>query len=192
MKIRATPRTLDPTRLKKVVSKEKIQSEIIKMASRLNQRFCNETIVIIGILNGAFMFLSDLSRHLSMPNVVDFVAFSSYQNYEALNKASHDKDLKYDVSGEHVVIIEDMVDSGDTMHTFLEILKSRNPKSVSICLVTGFTSNLREEYVYMREMTEYLVEHPEGYVVGYGFDDDEYLRGAEDLYVVKEEKLGEL
>ena len=188
MKIRATPRILDPSRLTKVVSKEKIQSEIVKMASRLNKRFGNETIVLVGILNGAFMFLSDLSRQLTMPNVVDFVAFNSYQNNEKMGKASYDKDLKYDVTGQHVVIVEDMVDSGATMHHFLEILKSRNPKSVSLCLVTGFTPNLKEEYGYMKGMADYLVEYPKGFLVGYGFDDDEYLRGAEDLYIIRKEE----
>ena len=184
MKISKTPSTLDPNRLTKVVSKEKIQQEIEKMAARLNERFKDETVVLVGVLNGAYMFLSDLCRRLTMPNVIDFVAFSSYQNNLKMDTPELGKDLKYDVEGQHVVVVEDMIDTGSTMHNFLQMLKLKKPKSVTICLVSGFTPNLEKGFEYMKDMSQYLVEYPMGYLVGYGFDDGEFLRNKEDIYLI--------
>ncbi|MBP8933762.1 MAG: hypoxanthine phosphoribosyltransferase, partial [Candidatus Atribacteria bacterium] len=117
-----------------LISREEIQSRVIELAKQISNDYTNKEIRAVGILRGAFIFMSDLIRNISVPVSVDFMSISSYGNgNESCGVIRILKDLDKPVYNKHVLIIEDIVDTGLTLQHLKEVLTIREPASLKVC-----------------------------------------------------------
>ena len=158
-----TPETL--------ISEETILARVEELASRISLDYADKgEIVLIGVLKGAFIFLADLSRRLSIPRHIEFIAVSSYEHGSVRSGAVRlVMDVRRSIEGKHVLVVEDIVDTGHTLHYLIDMLKSRNPASVKTC------SLLHKEHKTEVDIDiDYLgFSIGDEWVVGYGLDYDE-------------------
>mgnify|MGYP000431814887 CR=1 FL=1 len=137
--------------------------------------------LLLGVLNGSFIFAADLMRMLTIESEVSFVKMASYEGTSSTGSVKKLLGLNEDIKGRTVVIVEDIVDSGLTMERMLEYLKEFNPAEIHICTLLLKPDNLKRkldiEYVAM--------EIPNDFIVGYGLDYDGLGRNLRDIYVVK-------
>jgi len=143
-----------------------IQKRVQEMAAQINKDFANiERLYMIGILKGAFIFMADLTRHLTIPHVVDFMALSSYGKTTTIGEVRILMDLREPIDGQHVMIVEDIVDSGITLKYLHKILKDRNPASLHTCVLVR---KKRDNGVFPFDYVGF--EIPDVWVGGYGLD----------------------
>jgi hypoxanthine phosphoribosyltransferase len=151
-----------------IVSEDKIQARISELAAQISQDYAgNGQLIIIGILKGAFIFLADLTRRLTIPHRIDFMALSSYgQTATTTGAVRIIMDLRVDIEGRHVLVIEDIIDSGYTLHYLLDMLRARQPASLKSCILLS-----KPERRKVNVPMDYLgFEIPDVWVVGYGLD----------------------
>lgn len=150
-----------------LVSSEAIQKRVKEMADQISHDFRDvERLYIIGILKGAFIFLADLTRQLSIPHVVDFMALSSYGRTTESGAVRILMDLREPIEGQHVLIVEDIVDTGHTLTYLHHILWGRNPASLHTC---ALVRKLRDQAD--APPVDYIgFDIPDVWVVGYGLD----------------------
>lgn len=151
-----------------IVSREEIQARVNELAAQVSADYAdNGQLVIVGILKGAFVFLADLARRLTVPHRVDFMALSSYgQTATTTGAVRIIMDLRVDIEGRHVLIVEDIIDSGYTLHYLLDVLRTRNPASLRACVLLSKPDRRQVEVP-----VGYLgFEIPDVWVVGYGLD----------------------
>ena len=168
-----------------LVSEEQIQTRVREMAAQISEEYAGEgSIVLIGILKGSFMFTADLARHLTIPHYIDFMALSSYGNSAVSGAVRILLDLRADIYKKHVLIIEDIVDSGNTIDYLYTVLKTRKPASIKTCTLT------KKEGKAMDTHIDYLgFEIPDVWVVGYGLDFAERHRTWPFIAELKQENL---
>lgn len=167
-----------------LISPEKIQTRIRELGAEISQDYKDEEIVIVCILKGAFLFTSDLCRSVNVPQVMDFMAVSSYgDSTTSSGIVKIDKDLSESIEGKHVLIVEDIIDSGLTLSYIQKILTDRNPASIKICVLCNKPSNLQQHVKV--DYCGFLLE--DQFVVGYGLDFKGYLRNLPYIGVVKSE-----
>ncbi len=124
-----------------------------------------EILLLVGILRGAFIFLADLSRQLTVPNEIDFIAVSSYGKNTSPGEVRIVMDLRESVEGKHILLVEDIVDSGKTLDYLNRVLKTRQPASLRTCVM------VRKKMSEVQAPIDYLgFEIPDVWVVGYGLD----------------------
>jgi hypoxanthine phosphoribosyltransferase len=156
-----------------LISEKAIQSKIEELASQIDRDYAGLEILLVGVLKGAFMVISDLSRALTIPVQIDFMAVSSYGSATSTSGVVRIlKDLDKDVVGRHLLIVEDIIDSGLTLAYLLRNLRSRGPESVEVCAL------LRKPEAAKVEIPVRYVgfEIPNEFVVGYGLDYGERYR----------------
>lgn len=168
------------------ISTEKLNMCLDDLASRINRDYEGKSVIMVGILKGAFIFMADLARRLSFPLTLDFVRLASYGcETETSGTVTITKDLELPIEGRHVIVVEDIVDTGITLKWFLEYLKARGPESVRVCaLIDKYERRLVDVY------PDYVgISMKDGFVVGYGLDFSENYRNLPAIYeVVFEEK----
>ena len=157
---------LHPDLAQVVVSSEQIQSRVKELADQISADFTNgENLYLVGILKGAFIFLADLPRHLKVSHTVDFMALSSYGKTTSSGAVRILMDLREPIENEHLIIVEDIVDSGQTLDYLHRVLKGRNPASLHSCVL------VRKQRDNLDVPIDYLgFEIPDVWVVGYGLD----------------------
>ena len=171
-----------------IVSEEEIQSRVVELAAQISADYAdNGQLVVVGILKGAFIFLSDLTRRLTVPHRVDFMALSSYgQAATASGAVRIIMDLRVSVEARHVLVVEDIVDTGYTLHYLLNVLRTRDPASLRSCVLLS-KPDRREVDVPV----DYLgFEIPDVWVVGYGLDYAEIHRTLPYIGALKPEIYG--
>jgi len=150
-----------------LISEEEIRAKVADIGRRISNDYAGKEVLMIGILKGAMIFLADLVREITVPVQYDFMAVSSYG---ASSKSSGEvrilKDLEYGVEGRHIIVVEDIVDTGLTLNYLAENLKSRDPASVKICTLLDKPSR-RIEPVEI-DYNGFVI--PDEFVVGYGLD----------------------
>ncbi len=159
-----------PSHLKNVdvfISEEKIQSRISQLGQEITNDFAGEEIVVIGVLNGAFMFCADLIRQIKLPVHLEFMGASSYgDGTESSGQLDITLDLKKSIEGKNVVVVEDIVDTGLTLKYLLADLKNRSPKSLKTCSLLHKPSKTQHHIPI-----NYLAfEVEDQFVIGYGLD----------------------
>ena len=161
------------TEVKVLIDEKKIEERITELSDAINNEFGNEPLIVIGILKGSFMFLSDLVKKLKMDTEIHFMKASSYgSGTKTSGKVDIKLDVERDLNGKNVLIIEDIIDSGFTMMEVRKILESRGTKKLKLCSCLSKPSR-REVDVEI----EFLgFEIPDKFVVGYGLDYDEKYR----------------
>ncbi len=149
-----------------LVTEDDIQTRVSELAAQISDDFHGKgSIVLVGILKGAFMFVSDLARQLTIPHYIDFMALSSYGSKAVSGAVRILLDLRADVYNKHVMIVEDIVDTGNTINYLYTVLQTRKPASLSTCVLT------RKEGKSLDVKVDYLgFEIPDVWVVGYGLD----------------------
>ena len=174
--------------LKKVlIPSDVLQTRIAELAEEINHDYANsEGLLIVCVLRGAIMFLVDLTKHLTVKHMVDFMAVSSYGvgRRSSSGQARISLDLNTDIRGRDVIVVEDIVDSGQTLHSLLQLLGSRGPKSLEVCVLLDKAS--RREVEIPVKYRGFEIENE--FVFGYGLDLDEYYRNLDFVGVVDLEK----
>jgi len=171
--------------LEVLISEEKIGQRVREIGEQISRDYRSERIVIVGVLKGCFIFLSDLIRQVSVPHEVDFIAVSSYGNStESSGVVRLLKDLETDIHGRHVLLVEDIVDTGSSLAYIRENLETRNPASLRICALLDKRERREREV-----SVDYVgFEIPNRFVVGYGLDYAERYRDLPYVAVLTEEE----
>jgi len=119
-----------------LIPTEQIQNRVQELANQINRDYASvDRLYIVGILKGAFIFMADLTRRLSIPHIVDFMALSSYGKTTSSGTVRILMDLRESIEGQHVLIVEDILDSGNTLNYLCRILKDREPASLHTCVL---------------------------------------------------------
>jgi hypoxanthine phosphoribosyltransferase len=151
---------------KTLISKEEIENKISEIASEINDKYKEEELVVIGILKGAFIVVSDLAKKLQLDVTFDFMSIKSYYGSESSGQIKIVKDLEYDIADKNVLIVEDIYDTGLTLSNLKKLLESRNPKSIEIfCMFVK--KDVAEDPI---EINYSGFEIGPEFVVGYGLD----------------------
>jgi hypoxanthine phosphoribosyltransferase len=156
-----------------LVSEERLQRRIVELAAEISADYAGREILVVGVLKGALLFISDLIRRLSVPCTMDFMAVSSYgSSTHSSGVVRILKDLDAPIAGRHVLVVEDVVDSGLTLAYLMKNLRSREPASLELCTLIVKPAGRRLAI----DMRYVGFEMPDTFVVGYGLDFEEHYR----------------
>jgi hypoxanthine phosphoribosyltransferase len=167
---------------KVMIPASEIDKAVSHVAEQLNERYQGRTPVFLGVLNGSFLFLSDLVRKISFDSQLAFVKISSYCGTESTGDVKQQLGVDVDVEGRDIIIVEDIVETGHSMNYLLDYLKVKNPASISIC--TLFFKPEKFLYDYKIDYTALSIGNE--FIVGYGLDYNQLGRNLKDIYVVDE------
>jgi len=167
-----------------LVTEEQIQAKVKELAEQINRDYRDKNPVLVGVLNGAFVFLADLMRYLDLSCTVDFVSWSSYgKDTSSSGIFRIMKDLETNVESKHVLIVEDIIDTGLTLHYLLDTVRARKPASVKVAALLDKPSRRRIE-----AKADYLgFQIPDAFVVGYGLDFAQRYRNLPFIGILKPE-----
>jgi hypoxanthine phosphoribosyltransferase len=156
-----------------LASEEDIQGIVRELAARISRDYEGKTVLLVGILKGAFVFLADLSRHLTVEHHIDFMSLSSYgATATTSGEVRIIMDLRTFIRGKHVIIVEDIVDTGYTLRYLQQLLDAREPASLKTCVLLS-----KPDRRLVDLSIDYLgFEIPDKWVVGYGLDYAERYR----------------
>lgn len=169
---------------KVLVTEEEIREKVKEMGQILTRDYKGKCPVVVGILKGVVPFFAAITQAMDTPLQTDFMVVSSYGNAtESSGEVVYHKDIDADISGRHVLLLEDIVDTGFTLKKVVEDLKSRGPASVKVCTLLDKPSGRQVEFT-----PDYCcVTIPDGFVVGYGLDYAEYYRNLPFVGILKKE-----
>ncbi|MCY3781102.1 MAG: hypoxanthine phosphoribosyltransferase [Chloroflexi bacterium] len=172
-----------------LLDEETLQSRIAQLGAQITSDYADcEDLLLLCILKGGVMFLSDLSRHIHVPHMIDFMAASSYGAgvRQSSGSVRIDMDLRMDVKAKHVLVVEDIIDSGYTLAFVIKTLKNREPASLKLCALLNKQS--RREVDIEVDYIGFDIENK--YVFGYGLDLDERFRNLPFVGVARLDALG--
>lgn len=167
-----------------LVSEEELQISIGNIARQLEEDYAGKELVLVGVLKGAVMFIVDLARSTQLPVTLDFMAVASYgASTETSGIVRILKDLDNSIEGKHVLIVEDIIDSGLTLNYILETLRTRNPATLKVCALLNKPARRRVDVP-----VDYICFNiPDEFVVGYGLDYNQIYRNLPFVGVLKPE-----
>lgn len=162
------------SRIKKVlITEEEIQREIKNAGKKIDALYDGRPILLVSVLKGAFVFLADLARNVSVPCEIGFMCAKSYYNgTESAGVVTITMDLEQDVSQYHLVIVEDIIDTGRTLNSLINMLASRQPLSLTV--ITLLDKPSRRTVDLKADISLFTI--PDSFVIGYGLDCGEYYR----------------
>jgi hypoxanthine phosphoribosyltransferase len=161
--------------------REKIAERVDALAREIDRDYAGRELLLIGILKGSFLFIADLARAITIPTTIDFVRIASYgSDTRSSGIVEFRKDLEMPIRGRHVLVIEDIVDSGYTLEALCNLLLLREPASLRVCTLVDKRA---------QRATEVSVDYvgftlDKGFIVGYGLDYDERFRALPDIHLV--------
>jgi hypoxanthine phosphoribosyltransferase len=165
------------------ITADEIATEINSLADSINSQYVGEEVVFISVLNGAFMFTSDLMKKINLEVEVSFVKMSSYEGLTSTGKVEELIGLNTDIEGKKVIIIEDIVDTGVTIDKIIKLLESHSPADIQICTLLykpdAFKGSHPPKFVGF--------SIPNAFVVGYGLDYNEKGRNLDAIYQIRNE-----
>ncbi len=168
-----------------IISENDIENIVSELADKINADFKNQEIILVGLLKGSVVFMSDLLRKITVPCEIDFMVASSYgSGTVSSGNVKITKDLSVDIKGKNVIVVEDIIDTGNTLSRVMEILKSRDPNTLKLC---SFLSKPDRRIVNDIKIDYLGTEIPDEFVVGYGLDYDEKYRNLPYIGILKEE-----
>ncbi len=164
-------------------SRERIATEVKRLGQEISRDYGDEEVMLVGVLKGSFLFIADLIRELETPAIVDFVRLASYgSGTQTSGIIEFRKELEMPIKDRHVIIVEDIVDSGYTLECLFNKLLLQNPRSLKIC--TLIDKRARREVDIEADYIGISME--DGFIIGYGLDHDEKYRDLPDIYLVEE------
>ena len=166
---------------KVLLSKEQIAAKVVQLGKEISRDFRGKEVIVACVLRGAFVFCADLVRHLDLPLAIEFVEASSYgQSSDTSGNVQIKRDFDVDISGKHVLLVEDIVDTGLTLKRLKDMLLVRQPETLSICALldkpSRRTVDLKPDYLGFTI--------PDEFVVGYGLDYAGRYRNLPDLCIL--------
>ena len=168
-------------------SEEQLDRRVREIAAQIEKDYEGKEIMLIGVLRGSFVFMADLCRRIDLPCTLDFMSVSSYgKGTSSSGQVQITKDLSSDISGKHIIVVEDILDSGNTLSYLLKLLEQRNPASIRLCTLLDKPE---------RRVKEVKVDYsgftiPDAFVVGYGLDYAEQYRNLPYIGILKPEVYG--
>lgn len=165
-----------------VLKKNDIDKMVVAVARKISSDYKDRELILIGVLKGSFVFLSDLIRNLSIPVKVDFVGVSSYSDKTSSSgKIQLTKNIEINIKNKNVLVVEDIVDSGLTLAWLIDYLMSFEPETVNVCALLD--KRERRKTQIQIDYTGHVVQ--EGFLVGYGLDYAEDYRNLPEIYHLK-------
>lgn len=164
-------------------TRAQIEKRVAELADQISRDYQVKELVVIGVLKGAFIFMADLIRVLNIPCRVDFVRLASYgAGAQSSGKVVLTKDIETSIKGQHILVVEDIIDTGLTLSFLTEWFRERNPASLKIC---AFLDKRKRRKVDIEaDYVGFVID--DGFVVGYGLDLDEKARFLPEVYQIKE------
>lgn len=163
------------------IEQEIIEEGIKRIAGRISSEMEGKNPIFLAVLNGAFMFAGELMKEVSIPSEITFVRLASYQGTSTSNRVKEVLGLNESIEDRYVVIVEDIVDSGNTMVALKEELQKYRPREVKVATLLFKPAALRQKL----HIDYVALEIPNDFIVGYGLDYDGYGRNLKDIYKVK-------
>lgn len=169
-------------KVKVMISETEVEKKVLELAERINKDYAGKELKLICILKGSVFFTCELAKRITVPVTIDFMSVSSYGNATVSSgRVKIVKDLDESIAGENVLVIEDIIDSGNTLRYLLDLLGSRGPASIKLCTLLDKPD---------RRVTDVHVDYvgftiPDKFVVGYGLDFEQYYRNLPYIGVVE-------
>ncbi len=161
---------------------EDLRACVSRLAGEINRDYRGKNPLVVGILQGSFIFLADLVREITLPISLEFMAISSYgSGSESSGKVNIRMDLKTDIAGRDVILVEDILDSGNTLSTLMPMLEERKPASLRLCVLL----DKPDRRVKPVEVDYRGFSIPDEFVVGYGLDYDQQYRNLPYIGILK-------
>jgi hypoxanthine phosphoribosyltransferase len=160
------------------LSASEIQQRIVELATQINKDYKGKSPIFIGILNGSFMFASDLYKYIDLASNISFIKLVSYKGTSSSGTVITAIGLEEDLQGKDIILIEDIVDTGKTMSEFIPSLQKQNPTSIVICSLLQKPDALQ----FPIEVKYVGFNIPNKFVVGYGLDYDGFGRNSEEIF----------
>jgi hypoxanthine phosphoribosyltransferase len=169
-----------------LIHEQELQDKVKELGEIISRDYQEQDLHLVCILRGGVLFLTDLMRSISVPHSIDFMAISSYGSgvREASGHIRLTMDLRDDIQGRNVLLVEDIVDSGHTLRSILDLLATRNPASLKVCTLLDKAE--RRETEVPIDYVGFVI--PNKYVFGYGLDLDDFYRELPFIGVVNEDK----
>lgn len=165
------------------IKHEDIHREVVRVANDINRDLAGKTPLFLSVLNGAFMFTSDLMKYITIPCEISFVKLASYQGVASTGVIKEVIGINEDITDRTIVIVEDIVDTGLTIQRLLETLGTRNPREIHIASLL-----VKPEKLLVDLDIKYAAMHiPNDFIVGYGLDYDGFGRNYPDIYTIVNE-----
>ena len=167
---------------KVLISEEDLKKRVKELGKEISRDYKGKEVLLVGLLKGSVIFMADLARELTVPCMLDFMSVTSYGNdIESSGEVRFLKDLDSDINGKHVLIVEDIIDTGLTLREVYKVLKARNPKTLKICTLLNKVS---------RRLVDVPVDYngfdiPDEFVIGYGLDYAQKYRNLNYIGVLK-------
>jgi hypoxanthine phosphoribosyltransferase len=170
-----------------LVSREEIARMCRRLGEQITADYAGREVILIGVLKGAYVFMADLARYLDIPCRIDFISVSSYGSGTRTSGIVRiTKDLDSDITGKHIIVVEDIVDSGLTLNHLRQLLGTRNPASIALC--TAFDKPERRRVEIAVDYVGMVI--PDEFVVGYGLDYDGKYRNLPDVSILGDDSQG--
>lgn len=164
---------IDESRIHVMIQEEAIEMRVRELGQEISEDYAGEELVVVCILNGGVMFMTELAKNIQVPMTMDFMKVSSYGNEQVSSGVVKIKqDLSQDIKGKHVLIVEDIVDTGRTLYHLKQLLREREAASVKICSLLDKPQRRLSPVVI--EYTGFVIE--DKFVLGYGLDYEQYYR----------------
>jgi hypoxanthine phosphoribosyltransferase len=169
-----------------LISEDSLQKRIAELGAEISRDYNGKDLLLVCILRGGVLFLTDLMRHITVPHMIDFMSVSSYGigSRRSRGQTRITLDINTDIHNRHVLLVEDIVDSGYTVKAVLELLSARQPKSLKICALLNKAE--RREVEVPLDYCGFVI--PDKFVFGYGLDADEYYRNLPFIGVLASDK----
>ncbi len=169
-----------------LIPEDELQKRIAELGAKISQDYAGKELLLVCILRGGVMFLTDLMKNITIPHMIDFMAVSSYGvgARRSRGQSRITLDINTDIHNMHVLLVEDIVDSGYTVKAVMELLSARQPKSLKICALLD--KEERREVEVAIDYRGFVI--PDKFVFGYGLDADEYYRNLPFIGVLAAEK----
>lgn len=173
--------TIKDKDFEKYITNEEITSIVMTLSKRINEDYHDKEIYFLVVLNGAFIFASDLFKNIKGFPRISFIKLSSYSGLSSCGEVKELIGLNEDIKDKHIIIIEDIVDTGNTMEGLLEMLKAKKPSSLEVCTLM-FKPNAFKKKFPIKYIGKEISDE---FIIGYGFDYDGYGRNLKDIYQLK-------
>ncbi len=168
-----------------LLSEEQIQAKVAEMAEVLSKEYADKDPVFVGVLKGVVIFFADMVRKINIPCEIDFMCISSYGGTSSTGNVVVKKDLSVDIKGRHVVILEDIYDTGNSLDFTYKYLMSKEPASLKICTLLDKPERRKPGITLVPDYIGFTI--PNEFVVGYGLDFNEHYRNLPYIGILKPE-----
>ena len=168
-----------------LITEEQIRDRIGELGLELSRDYAGKNPVVVGVLKGVVVFYADMIRKITVPCELDFMSISSYSGTETTGKAVIKKDVGVDIQGRHVLILEDIYDTGTSLNFTYNHLLEKCPASIKICTLLDKPGRRKPEYTLKPDYVGFTI--PDEFVVGYGLDFNEYYRNLPYVGILKPE-----